>query len=249
MSAEPGALALAVGVATAAGLVGCFAVMRKMTLASDAIAHVALPGIAIAALIGLPPLLGALTALLLGTVLIWLVESRARIGTETVIGVVFSAALAAGALITRGEHLIEVLLGAPRAPGLGLAGAAGVVAFVLLARDRLVITLVSPDLARTTGIRVERVNLTYLLAFSLTVALGLRYLGVLLMGSLIIIPAATAKHLTHRLGAMLAVAVAVAVVSTVAGTSLARALERETGPVIIAVAAGIFFVALLRRRR
>jgi ABC-type Mn2+/Zn2+ transport system permease subunit len=81
------------------------------------------------------------------------------------------------------------------------------------------------------------------------VALGLRYLGVLLMGSLIIIPAATAKHLTHRLGAMLAVAVAVAVVSTVAGTSLARALERETGPVIIAVAAGIFFVALLRRRR
>jgi ABC-type Mn2+/Zn2+ transport system permease subunit len=96
---------------------------------------------------------------------------------------------------------------------------------------------------------VARLSLLYLLAFSLTVALGLRYLGVLLMGSLIIIPAATAKHVTRRLGSMLALAVAVAVFSTLAGTSLARVLQRETGPVIIAVAAGIFFLGLLGRRR
>ena len=254
MNPEPGALALAVGMATAAGLVGSFAVMRKMTLASDAIAHVALPGIALAWLAGVHPLLGGLAALLLGTLLVWVVESKTRIGTETVIGVVFSAALAAGALFTRGEHLIEALLGASRAPtawelGLGLAGALGVVVFVLLARHRLVITLVSPDLARTAGIHVGRMNLLYLLAFSLSVALGLRYLGVLLMGSLIIIPAATAKHVTRTLGSMLAVAVAIAVLSTVAGTFLAHALQRETGPVIIAVAAGTFFLGLLRRRR
>ena len=77
---------------------------------------------------------------------------------------------------------------------------------------------------------------------------GLRYLGVLLMGSLIIIPAATAKHVTRSLGSMLAVAVMIAVASTLVGTSLARAFHRETGPVIIAVAAGVFFLGLLIRR-
>jgi len=251
---EIGVLGLSVGMATAAGLVGCFAVMRKMTLASDAISHVALPGIAIALLSGVHPMLGGLATLLLGTLLIWAVESRTRMATETIIGVVFSAALAVGAMFTRGEDLIEALLGDAREPtawelGLGLAGATGVVIFILGARHRLVITLVSTDLARTAGIHVARLSLLYLLAFSLTVALGLRYLGVLLMGSLIIIPAATSKHLARSLGSMLAVAVVVAVVSVLTGTSLARWLHRETGPLIIAVAAGIFFVGLLVRRR
>jgi ABC-type Mn2+/Zn2+ transport system permease subunit len=253
MSAELGALALSVGMATAAGLVGCFAVMRRMTLASDAISHVALPGIALALLLGVQPFLGGLVALLLGTLLVWTVESRTRMATETVIGVVFSAALALGAMVTRGEDLLDALLGRPGAPGgwelgLGAAGAAAVVVFIVLARHRLVLTLVSPDLARTAGVHVPRLSLLYLLAFSLTVALGLRYLGVLLMGSLVIIPAATAKHVTRSLSAMLAVAVGAAVVSTLAGTLLARLLDRETGPLIIAVAAGGFFLALLRRR-
>lgn len=251
---ELGVLTLSVGMATAAGLVGCFAVMRKMTLASDAISHVALPGIAIAVLAGVHPVLGGLATLLLGTLLIWAVESRTRMATETAIGVVFSAALAVGAMLTRGEDLIEALLGNADGPtawevGLGLVGATGVVVFILAARHRLVIALVSPDLARTTGIHVARLSLLYLLAFSLTVALGLRYLGVLLMGSLIIIPAATAKHVARSLGSMLTVAVGVAVISILTGTSLARWLHRETGPLIIAVAAGIFFLSLFVRRR
>ncbi|HXD99854.1 MAG TPA: metal ABC transporter permease [Candidatus Acidoferrum sp.] len=253
MTADLPAVALSVAMAIAAGLVGCFAVMRRMTLASDAISHVALPGIAIALLLHVQPFVGGLVALLLGTLLIWVVESRTRMATETVIGVVFSGALAVGAMFTRGEELIEALFGGAGAlPGwelaLGLVGAAGVVVFVLGARHQLVLALVSPDLARSAGVRVERLSLLYLLAFSFTVALGLRYLGVLLMGSLIIIPAATAKHATRSLGSMLAVAVAVAVSSTLVGTALARALQRETGPVIITVAAGVFFLALLRRR-
>lgn len=251
MTGEPGAFVLSVGMATAAGLVGCFAVMRRMTLASDAISHVALPGIGVALLLHVDPFLGAVAALVLGTVLVWAVESRARISTETVIGVVFSAALAGGAMFTRGESLMEALFGSPRAMSrleiaVGLAGAAGVIAFMLVQRHRLVIALVSSDLARTAGIRVGRVNLGYLLAFSIAVALGLRYLGVLLMGSLIIIPAATAKHLAWNLTSMLAIAVLIAIVATVAGGALAQVIQRESGPVIIAIAAGIFFLSLLK---
>lgn len=75
-----------------------------------------------------------------------------------------------------------------------LAGESGnaivVIAFILSQRNRLVVMLVSPDVARTAGIDVRRLNLLFLQTFALTIALGLRYLGVLLMGALIIIPPA-----------------------------------------------------------
>lgn len=247
-------LTLSIGMAVAAGLVGCFAVMRRMALASDAMSHVALPGIGLALVFHFHPVLGGLAALFVGTLLVWGLERQTRISTETVIGVVFSLALALGSMLATGDELVDALLGAPGTPGrwelaLGLAGAAAVVAFVLTQRNRLVIALVSGDIARTSGIRVARLELLYLLAFALTVALGLRYLGVLLMGSLVIIPAATAKHLARSLDGMFAIAVGVAVVSTLAGELLAPRLHRATGPVIIAIAAGIFLVSLFVRRR
>ena len=118
-----------------------------------------------------------------------------------------------------------------------------------LRTDRLIVTLVSPDLGLTSGIRVKRLNLLYLLAFALTVALGLRYLGVLLMGSLVIIPAATARRLARNLTGMLAISVGVALFATLLGASLAVRLQRESGPLIIAVAAACFLAAVVRPAR
>ncbi len=249
----PNDLVVPIGMAVAAGLVGTFAVMRRMTLASDAISHVALPGIGLAIALRVNPVLGGLAALFLGTLIVWATENKTRLATETVIGVVFSAALAIGSMLASGEDLIDALFGAPGQVGtvesiLGVVAAAVVVAFLLGTRSRLVIALVSPDLARTAGIPVERSNLLFLLAFALTVALGLRYLGVLLMGSLIIIPAATAKHLARSLRQMLMISVAIAVLTTVAGIVIAPMLGVDSGPLIITIAAGIFFLSLFSRR-
>ena len=246
--------ALSIGMAVAAGLVGCFAVMRRMALASDAMSHVALPGIGLALAFHLHPALGAIAALALGAVLVWGLERRTGISTETVVGVVFSVALAVGSMLATGDELIDALLGAPATlepweVALGLAGALAVAAFVLAQRNRLILALVSADIARTSGIRVARLELLYLLAFALTVALGLRYLGVLLMGSLVIIPAATAKNVARSLRGMLAIAVVVAVLSTLGGALLAMRIQRPTGPLIISVAAAMFFLSLLLRRR
>lgn len=255
MAPAPSDLLLPVGMAVAAGLVGSFAVMRRMALASDALSHVALPGVGIAILLHASPVLGGLAALLVGTFLVWALERATRVPTEALIGVVFSAALAVGSMLTSGEELMHALFGAPHALGraettLGLAAAALVIGFVLRAQSRLVITLVSSDLARTAGIDVARVNLLFLLAFAATVALGLRYLGVLLMGSLVIIPAATAKHLARNLREMQLLSVAIAVLATLVGSIAAPSLQLETGPLTIAIAAAIFFVfvALSKRR-
>jgi zinc transport system permease protein len=251
MTAE--ALILSLAMAVAAGLVGCFAVMRRMALAADALSHVALPGIGIALALHIHPVFGAAAMLFFGALLIWALESRARVATETVIGVVFSAALAIGSMMASGEELVDALFGGPGALSwseelFGFAGAAAVIVFVVTQRNRLIVALVSLDVARTAGINVQRLNLLYLQTFALTVALGLRYLGVLLMGALIIIPAATAKRLAGNLTGMLIMAVSVAVVSTAIGTFLASWLHRETGPLIITVAAGCFLLSLLGRQ-
>jgi len=246
------ALLLAAAAAVAAGLVGCFAVMRRMTLAADALSHVALTGIGIALALRLHPLLGAAATLFFGALLVWALADRSRLATETIVGVVFSAALAVGSLLASGEELIGALFGSSASPSwgemaFGLAASAAVVAFVVAWRDRLVVALVSADIARTAGIDVRRLDLLYLLTFALTIALGLRYLGVLLMGSLVIIPAATAKRLSRSLGQMLGISAAVAVAATVGGTALGAVLHRESGPMIVLLAAGAFLLALLKR--
>ncbi|HUX35307.1 MAG TPA: metal ABC transporter permease [Gemmatimonadaceae bacterium] len=247
------ALLLPVGMAVAAGLVGSVAVMRRMTLASDAISHIALPGVGLALIFHFNPVLGALAALFVGTLLVWAVERQTRIPTEAIIGVVFSAALAVGSMMTSGEELIDALFGAPHTLGrseliLGGVAAVVVIAFIIRARSQLVITLVSPDLARTAGINVARVDLLFLFAFALTVALGLRYLGVLLMGSLIIIPAATAKQLARSLSGMQFIAVGIAVFATLVGAVAGPMIGVETGPLTIVVAAAVFFGSLMVRR-
>lgn len=246
-------LVLSISMAAAAGLVGCFAVMRRMTLAADALSHVALPGIGIALVLRIHPVAGAILMLVLGAFLVWGLQEKTRLATETVTGVVFSAALAAGSMLATGDELIEALFGSPGRItdwelGLGIAAALGVVAFILATKDQLVLILVSPEIAHTAGIRVARTNLLYLLTFAVTIALGLRYLGVLLMGSLIIIPAATARRLARGLRSMFATAVLFSVLSTVGGNYLAIRLGQPTGPFIVTVAAAFFVLALLRRR-
>lgn len=244
---------LSVTMAVAAGLVGCFAVMRRMALAADALSHVALPGIGIALALHFSPLFGAAAMLLFGALLVWLVETETRISAEAIIGVLFSTALAVGSMMTSGEELIDALFGKPAALSwpeilFGLVGSGAVIAFVITQRRKLVVMLVSPDVARTAGIPVRYLNLFYLEAFALTIALGLRFLGVLLMGALIIIPAVTAKRLARSLSGMMTSAVAIAVLATAAGTLAAFRLHRETGPLIVIAAAACFLISFATRR-
>jgi zinc transport system permease protein len=239
--------------AAAAGLVGCFAVMRRMVLAGDALSHVALPGIGVALALHIHPLFGAAAMLFFGALLVWALEDRAHVAIETVVGVVFSAALAVGSLLTSGDDLIEALFGGAGAlstseVAFGLLATSAILMFVARYKHRLVIALVSRDIARTAGINVRRLDLLYLQIFALTIAIGLRYLGVLLMGSLIIIPAATAKRLSTNLNGMLILAAAIGAASTIAGAATGIALHREPGPIVVVFAAIGFLLTTLRGR-
>jgi ABC-type Mn2+/Zn2+ transport system permease subunit len=253
MSTETLSLILALLSAATAGLVGAFALMKRMTLAGDVISHVALPGIGLALLFSLNPVLGGAATLLLGTVLIWHLEKRTGLATETTIGVIFAASLAIGALLTPSEELIEALFG-----GFGTLTISGfffyavlaalVVGFLLRYRNQLVVNIFSPELARTSGINTNQLNLLYLLAFSVTVILGLQFLGALLVGSLIIVPAAAARQLTHQLKTFLIVSTGMSIASVIFGFLIAAAFELDKGPVVVTVASALFALSLLKKK-
>ncbi|HEY3448552.1 MAG TPA: metal ABC transporter permease [Myxococcales bacterium] len=248
------ALVLALLAAAAAGAVGAFAQMRRMALAGDAVSHVALPGLGIALLVGVAPLAGAAAALLAGTLLIWGLERRTRLETETVVGVVFSGALAAGALVTPTEDLIEALFGGSKAPSaaeftVAAALAVAVLLILLTGRHALVLHLFSPELAAATGLSRPRLELLFLALFSTTVLLGLRFLGALLAGALVVIPAATARLWTQRLGAFLLGSCLLSVVTMGAGIALATSARIAPGPTVVCLAAVAFAASLALRPR
>lgn len=241
---------LAAITAVASGMVGSFALMRRMTLAGDALSHVALPGMGLALIYSFNPVLGGALALLLGVVIIWKVEKLTHLNVEAVIGVLFSVSLALGALLIEEEHeLVETLFGgvAPVSRSefiMGCIIAALVIWFIIRNRHALVLSLVSKELAKTAAVSVDRLQFLFLIIFALTVILGLKFLGVLLMGSLIIMPAATARNLAVNLNGMLALASLVAVISVVGGLLSAQYFDVALGPVIIAIAGVLFVLSL-----
>ena len=130
--------------------------MKRMSLAGDVISHIALPGLGLALLFGFNPLLGAATTLFFGTLLIWQLQNRGTLTTDVAIGVIFTAALAIGTLVTPSEDLIEALFGGFQSLTLssftlGVLAVVGIVTFIYLFRHKLILTLFSPELAAATG--------------------------------------------------------------------------------------------------
>ncbi len=240
----------AILLALASGMIGVFALMRRMSLAADAMSHIALPGLGLAFLYKINPLIGGAATLLIGALLIWKIEGRTKIPTETIIGVIFSLSLALGSLVTPREDLIEALFG-------GIGGfswrgflitsllALGIIAVILSLKNKFILQMTSSDLAAVTGLKNNSLNLYFLLIFALTVILGLKFLGVLLMGSLIIIPAAAAKNMAWNINSTLAIGAIIAAASVIAGLLIANYYSLAVGPSIIIFAGLIFLGSLL----
>src|SRR3989338_4434937 len=86
-------------------------ILRRMSLVGDALSHVALPGIAIALLIGTNPFFGAFVALFLAVIGIWALEQKTELPPETLVGIFFTVSLSLGLLLTPEPELLEALFG------------------------------------------------------------------------------------------------------------------------------------------
>lgn len=245
---------LSLAAAIVAGIVGSFALMKRMTLAGDVVSHLALPGLGLALLWHIQPLIGAAVTLALGVIIIDQLQRRGGLATETAIGVVFVAGLSIGTLLTPREDLIDALFGGFPAigpPGFiaGMIVCAVIAVSMFLLRDRLILIIFSPDLAHSAGVNVRRVNFLYLCVFGLAILVGLQYLGALLVGSMIIVPAAIGRRMAKTLTQFLIISPLAGMLSVAIGLGIASRWQLVPGPVIAAVAAALFFALVPLRRR
>jgi ABC-type Mn2+/Zn2+ transport system permease subunit len=245
---------LALLFAVAAGLVGSFALMKRMLLASDVISHVALPGLGLAFLLGFNPLLGGGATLFLGTLLIWHLQRKTGLATEAMIGVVFAGSLAIGAALTPQEDLVEALFGRfqPLSLFTFLLGTVAVLLIIFVIfrfKEQLVLSLFSPELAAATSVRLDRLNLYFLLVFSLTVLVGLRFMGALLAGALIIVPATTGRRLASNVSHFLLGSCLASVAAVGSGFLITAFLlpRFSLGPVVVIISALFFALSLLKK--
>ena len=198
-------LILSIFVGVAAGYLGSLMVLEKMALVGDALSHVALPGLAIGITLHFNPYIGAFVFLFASAAIIWQIQRVTKISFEALVGAMFTLALAIGILLYGNEleALEEALFGdISQVTLLGTAIAAVVcVAAIGLTKviyNKLVLAMISEDLAISKGISVAKTNLLYLFLVSVVVAIGIQIVGTLLVGFLVIVPAIAAKNLsTH----------------------------------------------------
>ncbi|GAA4223035.1 zinc transport system permease protein [Sagittula marina] len=252
------AVLAAVGAALAAAPLGVFVVWRRMAYFGDATAHAAVLGVALALALSVPIFAATLaTALLMALTVAWL-SGRGH-SADLVLGVAAHGALALGLVavsLVEGprldleSYLFGDILAVTKRDLAVIWGGGAVVAVLIGWRwARLVTSTVSKDLAWAAGINPKREQLTLMLALALVVAVALKVVGALLIGALLIIPAAAARPWSRTPEGMLAGTAALGVLSALGGLWGAWVFDTPAGPSVVCAAALFFSVSFLAGRR
>jgi zinc transport system permease protein len=245
-----------IGVALAAGPLGCFVVWRRMAYIGDATAHAGILGVALSLALAVDVYIGVLAvaaAMALGVSSL----SGRTYAADTLLGVGSHAALAFGVvavsfLPAARVDLMAYLFGDLLAVGwtdlaVIWAGAAAVLALLAARWSALLTATLNPDLARASGIDPRREQHVLTVTLAVVVAVAIKVVGALLIAAVLIIPAAAARPLARSPEAMAAFAALIGAASVLAGLAASWRWDTPTGPTIVAVAALIFALANLVR--
>lgn len=246
-------LITAVFVAASASLLGSFVILKRMALVGDALSHVALPGIALGLAFHINPFLGAFSTLFLAIVGIWFLKYQTELPVDTLVGIFFTASLALGILFIPEQELLEALFGNISALSFmeslsSVILSMGIIGALIAIHKKLALNMLSEELSHSVGIKNRALEFVYLLIFALSIALGIRFVGALLMGSLVIIPAASAKNISRSLHGFMVTSVAFGVVSAGGGVILSRLFNVAPGPLFILASTILFVLSLIIRK-
>jgi manganese/zinc/iron transport system permease protein len=248
----------------AAGVLGALAVLQRRSLVGDALAHSALPGVAIAFLVtgAKDPaslLVGAAIAGLIGALMMVGIERSSRIRPDAAIGVVLSSFFSLGIV------LLTYISSTGNAEQAGLetylfgqaAGllerdvevmallAAAAIGLVAVAFRPLKVVLFDRGFAASAGLPLRLIELASTALLVVAIVIGLRAVGAILMVAMLIVPTVTARQVTSRLSVLLPVAGLVGAGVGVAGALAAARAEVPTGPAIVLVGASVVLAAVL----
>jgi zinc transport system permease protein len=243
-----------IGVALLAGPLGCFVVWRRMAYLGDSLAHGALLGVALGLVLGLDLTIGIIASSVALLALLLLLQRQRRLASDTLLVILAHGALSLGLVAVsflegRRLDLMAYLFGDILAVGRGdlvwiYAGGTVILAVIALLWRPLLALTVHEELARAEGAKVSLVSIVFMLLIAFAVALAMKIVGILLIASLLIIPAAAARRLA-RTPEQMAVLASLAGVMAVAG-GLFGSLEWDTpsGPSIVVAALAVFLISL-----
>jgi zinc/manganese transport system permease protein len=243
-------------VAVVAGMVGYFLVLRGQTFAGHALSHVGFAGATGAILIGLPALWGMVGFTVAAGLAMGVLGERLS-GRDVAIGIVLSLSMGLGLLFlhyytayaTQVTNLLfGNVLGVKRSTLWSLLALSlvSIAALGAIARPLLFASL-QPDVAEAKGVSLPLMSLLFLGIVALTVAASTQIVGVLLVFTLMVGPAAAAMRLTGRLGLGVALAAFLALAEAWAGVTLAYYSDWPVSFCITAFSAAVYFASLLRR--
>lgn len=243
-----------------AGVVGVYVVLRRLAFVSDSLTHTVFPGVVIAAAFGQSLLLGALVAGVLTALLLTGLANRPRVSEDTALAVLLTSFFAVGVVVVSRQtsftadltrYLFGRLLTVDGAE-IAQTTALGAVALAVLAalHKELVQRAFDPDGARAAGLPVAALDLVLNLVIALVVVAALKAVGTVLVIALVIVPAATARLLTDRLGVTFVLAAGLGALGGVLGLlgsfegSVRFDLRLASGASVV-VALIVLFVAAL----
>lgn len=249
------ALIAGVGLAAFMGPLGAFVVWRRMAYFGDTLAHSALFGVALGFLIGINVNVAIIAVCATLAVLLVLLRRRQPLAEDTLLGIMAHSTLSLGLvgiafLETLRVDLMSYLFGDILAVDtMGIlwiygGGAAALIALVVLWRPLLSIT-VNEDLARVEGVPVLRVQIAFMLLIAIVIALAMKVVGILLVTSLLIIPAATARRFARTPEQMALAASAAGALAVLLGVEGSLLWDLPSGPAVVVAAALLFVVASL----
>lgn len=238
-------------------VLGVFVVLRRASLIGEGLSHLAFGGIALGLLLAIYPLYTAFLFALLGTLIIYVLNRKKVVYSETAIGLIFSFGLALGAVLASlaggfNVDLFSYLFGSIltiTADDLVtiIVLTAGVLAFVLLFYKEMVHLTFDEQGARLAGIPVMKFELAFNLLVAMTVIVSIKIVGSLLVSALLIIPAASAMQFSRSFRGTLLIAIDLGILAVVLGLLVSFIYDVSTGGMIVIISLMVFvLLALLK---
>lgn len=237
---------------------GVFVVLRKMAFFSDGVAHASLAGVAAGVLLSLNPLLTALGASVLFALGMFFLEKKTNLSSDTVIGLIFTSGMALGVLLMSLKsgyqpELIGFLFGnilTIKQSDLMIIVVLSILigTFLILNARRITLLALDREMAYLSGVNPDFFQLTLYLVLAVSVVLGIKILGIVLVSALLIIPVSISKLMSRSFRNLVFWSIVLSEVIVVVGLFLSYLFDLPTGAVIVLTGAFIFLVVFLFKR-
>ena len=242
------------------GIIATMIVNNRMAFFSDALGHGAFTGVTIGGLLGfVRPIWSAVVFAVIFSLVITLIKNKSKLSSDTIIGVFSSVAVALGIFISTlgGQSFTklnvflvgDILSITPQEIGLVFFVSIAVIILWSLLFNKLLVVSINQSLASSRGLNTFGIELIFTTLVAVIVTISMPWIGLLVINSFLILPAAAARNITSNVRQYHAVSVLISVISGVGGLMLSYYIETATGATIVLISALFFFATFALRTR